>query len=147
MRLWHRELISVLPREQLVAQWRECSAIAGAIQKNGTPNHILVNYVTEDLNSFVSYSAVVRAEMTRRGYKTMDKVWEKIAAVAADPFWYRLEFDDIFSDYHTDSYLRQCWYNLEEKYDRGGITQDDWLKISRKFDYDIEKVFRKEIIN
>ena len=139
MRLWHREFISVLPREQLVAQWRECSAIAGAIQKNGTPNHILVNYVTEDLNSFVAYSAAVRAEMTRRGYKTMDKVWEKIAAVAADPFWHLLEFDDIFPDYHTDSYLRQCWYNLEEKYDRDGITQDDWLKISRKFDYDIEK--------
>ena len=139
MRLWHRELISVLPREQLVAQWRECSAIAGAIQKNGTPNHILVNYVIKDLNSFVAYSAAVRAEITRRGYRTMDKVWEKIAAVAADPFWKTLSFDDIFSDYHTDNYLRQCWYNLEEKYDRDGITQDDWLKISKKFDYDIEK--------
>ena len=43
MRLWHIDLISVLPREQLVAQWRELSAIAGAIQKKGTPNHILVN--------------------------------------------------------------------------------------------------------
>ena len=139
MRLWHKELITVLPREQLLGQWKELSAIAGAIQKNGTPNHILVNYVMEDLNSFVAYSAAVRAEMTRRGYKTMDKVWEKIVAVAADPFWHLLEFDDIFPDYHTDSYLRQCWYNLEEKYDRDGIAQDDWLKISRKFDYDIEK--------
>lgn len=33
MRLWHKNLITVLPREQLVSQWRECSAIAGAIQK------------------------------------------------------------------------------------------------------------------
>lgn len=33
MRLWHIDLIPVLPREQLVAQWRECSAIAGAILK------------------------------------------------------------------------------------------------------------------
>ena len=47
MRLWHKDLISVLPREQLVAQWRELSAIAGAIQKNGTPNHGLVNFVLE----------------------------------------------------------------------------------------------------
>ena len=139
MRLWHKELISVLPREQLVAQWKELSAIAGAIQKNGTPNHILVNYVTKDLNSFVAYGREVRQQMTRRGYKPSDKVWEKIAAVAADPFWGLLEFDDIFPDYHTDSYLRQCWYNLEEKYEREGITEDDWLKISRKFDYDIEK--------
>jgi uncharacterized protein (TIGR02328 family) len=137
MRLWHKEFISVLPREQLVAQWRECSTIAGAIQKNGTPNHILVNYVTEDLNSFVAYSAAVRAEMVRRGYKTMDKVWEKIAAVAADPFWKVLQFDNIFPRHHTNSYLRQCWYNLEEKYDRGGITQEDWHKIAKKFNFDI----------
>ena len=45
MRIWHTQLIKVLPREQLIAQWRELSAIAGAIIKNGTPNHILVNFV------------------------------------------------------------------------------------------------------
>ena len=32
MRLWHVDLIHVLPREQLVAQWRELSAIAGKIK-------------------------------------------------------------------------------------------------------------------
>jgi hypothetical protein len=67
----------------------------------------------------------------------MDKVWEKIAAVAADPFWKVLQFDNIFPRHHTDSYLRQCWYNLEEKYDRGGITQEDWHKIAKKFNFDI----------
>ena len=45
MRLWHKDLIDVLPNQQLVAQWRELSAIAGAIQKHGTPNHLLVNFV------------------------------------------------------------------------------------------------------
>ena len=30
MRLWHKGLISCLPREQLVEQWRELSTIAGA---------------------------------------------------------------------------------------------------------------------
>ena len=133
MRLWHKELITVLPREQLVAQWRECSAIAGAIQKNGTPNHILVDYVLEDLNSFVAYSAVIRREMTRRGYKTMDKVWEKIAAVAADDFWRLVNHDDIFPIHHNDRYLKQCYYNLQEKYDRGGISQEDWFKIASRY--------------
>ena len=47
MRLWHTSLIPVLPREHLVAQWRECSAIAGKIQTSGTPNHVLDNFVTE----------------------------------------------------------------------------------------------------
>ena len=56
MRLWHTKFINVLPREQLVATWRELSAIAGAIQKNGTPNHVLVNFVTDyDYDHFISY--------------------------------------------------------------------------------------------
>ena len=60
MRLWHTDLIKVLPREQLVAQWRELSAIAGAIQKNGTPNHILVNFVLEyPWDDFISYAYYV----------------------------------------------------------------------------------------
>jgi uncharacterized protein (TIGR02328 family) len=28
MRLWHKDLISVLPRQQLLGQWRECCLIA-----------------------------------------------------------------------------------------------------------------------
>ena len=79
MRLWHKNLIPVLPREQLVAQWREISAIAGNIQTKGTPNHILVNKIMDyPMNHFVTYAATVRAEMTERDYRTMDKVWEKL---------------------------------------------------------------------
>ena len=78
MRLWHKQLISVLPREQLVAQWRELSSCAGNIVTKGTPNHILVNpIINYPMNHFVTYAAAVRSDMTRRGYKTMDKVWEK----------------------------------------------------------------------
>lgn len=82
MRLWHKDLIEVLPREQLVAQWRELSAIAGNIKEKGSPNHILVNKIMDyDLWNFISYAYHVRAEMTKRGYKTMEKVWEKIRSV------------------------------------------------------------------
>ena len=60
MRLWHKDMISILPREQLVAQWRELSAIAGNIQTKGTPNHILVNKIMDyPLNHFVTYAAAV----------------------------------------------------------------------------------------
>lgn len=30
---------------------------------------------------------------------------------------------------HNKRYLTQCYYNLQEKYDRGIITKDEWLKI------------------
>lgn len=29
MRLWHYKLIPVLPKAQLISQWRECIAIKG----------------------------------------------------------------------------------------------------------------------
>ena len=129
MRLWHKDLICALPREQLVAQWRECSAIAGAIQKSGTPNHILVNYVVDSLNSFVAYSYMMRQEMTRRGYRTMENVWTKIKSVVDTNIWKDLEKEDIFEKEHNSRYFLQCYYNLQEKYDRGGIAEKDWEKI------------------
>ena len=39
MRLWHKDLISVLPRQQLLGQWRECCLIARNIAEKNTPNH------------------------------------------------------------------------------------------------------------
>ena len=45
MRLWHKDLITVLPRQQLMAQWRECCCIIKNITEKGTPNHLLVNKI------------------------------------------------------------------------------------------------------
>lgn len=118
MRLWHIKLIEALPREQLVAQWRELSSIAGAIQKNGTPNHVLVNFVLNyDYDHFISYAHYIRKEMTRRGYKTMNTVWEKILALK--PYWNLIPIDEVYKEKMNDFYLTVCYYNLFEKYDCG----------------------------
>lgn len=130
MRLWHVELISLLPREQLVAQWRELSAIAGAIQKKGTPNHILVNFILDyDYENFISYSALVREEMTKRGYKTMNSVWEKI--VSLKPDWNKRE--EIYESKMNDEYFQICYWNLKEKWLCGGIKDEDFKKIEQKY--------------
>lgn len=108
MRLWHKNLIKVLPREQLTAQWRELSAIAGAIQKNGTPNHLLVNFVLNyDYDNFISYALEVREEMTKRGYRTMQSVIDKI--INLKPDYNRLPFDNIYEDKMTLDYLQICY--------------------------------------
>ena len=137
MRLWHTDLISVLPREQLVAQWRELSAIAGAIQKKGTPNHILVNFVLDyDYDNFISYAAEVREEMTKRGYRTMNSVWEKNTSLKAN--WVKLPHNEIYKEKMNNVYLEICYYNLYEKYLCGGIDGYDFGKIMR---------IKKEITN
>lgn len=136
MRLWHVSLISVLPREQLVAQWRECSSIAGAIQKNGTPNHVLVNFVLDyDFDHFISYTYYIRQEMTRRGYRTMNSVWNKITLLK--PNWKLLPLEEVYKYKMSDFYLTVCYYNLLEKHECGMFNDFD----------EIEKLYRKVIYN
>lgn len=129
MRIWHKSLIKALPCEQLVAQWRELSAIAGNLNTKGTPNHILVNKVLDyPLDHFVSYAHYIRAEMTRRGYKTMESVWCKILDTNGGAFEL-VSIEDLFPGWHNDRYLEQCYFNLEEKYDCGGVAQEWFEKV------------------
>lgn len=132
MRIWHKDLIKALPREQLVAQWRELSAIAGNLNTKGTPNHILVNKVCDyPRDHFISYAFWVRQEMTRRGYRTMDSVWDKIYCTREVDYGEIeiLPIEELFPGWHNDRYLEQCYFNLEEKYDCGGVVQEWFEKI------------------
>lgn len=133
MRIWHTFLIEALPREQLVSQWREISSIVGAIQKNGTPNHILVNFVMDyDYDHLISYAYYVREEMKKRGYRTMDSVWNKI--VSLKPNWnLLLTIYHCFKEKMNDEYFEICYWNLREKWLCGGITNQDWQKIDDEY--------------
>lgn len=136
MRLWHKNLIKVLPREQLVAQWRELSAIAGNLNTKGIPNHILVNKVCDyPRDHFISYAFWVRQEMTRRGYRTMDSVWNKILSTREVDYGEQqiLPLKDLFPGWHNNRYLTQCYHNLEEKYDCGSVTEESFKKISEVY--------------
>lgn len=128
MRLWHKDMIPVLPREQLIAQWRELSSIAGNIKTKGTPNHLLVNPIMNyNMNHFITYAAAVRAEMTKRGYRTMDKVWDKICSVCDD--YNIIPMNEVYPNWMNDTYWVICYYNLKEKWLCGGISEGDWTKI------------------
>lgn len=141
MRLWHKNLIKSLPREQLVAQWRECSAIAGNILTKGTPNHVLVNRVLDyDFDHFITYSKLIREEMTRRKYRTMDSVWNKI--VSLKPDWKEIPKEDLYKEWMDDIYLDICYHNLLEKYICGGITEEDWLPINDFYITETQKTGR-----
>ena len=143
MRMWHKDLITALPREQLVAQWRELSSIAGNINIKGTPNHILVNPVMEyPMSHFITYAAAVRAEMSRRGYRTMDKVWDKICSVCKDYNIFPIE--EIYNGWMDKDYMKICYYNLFEKFLRGGITEKDWSNIKSAYAIYLSKEFKKE---
>ena len=125
MRLWHKDLIPYLPRQQLLAQWRELCAIAGSIAKKGTPNHLLVNKVLKyDIRCFINYSGIVIGEIKSRGYKINKKSYERfLQNIKTKMYNWTSPFDygeELYHGWHNGRYLRQCLFNLQEKYDCGG---------------------------
>ena len=131
MRLWHKDLIPLLPRQQLLGQWRECCLIAKQIAENGTPNHVLVNKVMEyPLVHFSSYAYRVRCEMKYRGYN-VDSV--KFTKYITDYPLTGMGNAVLFDGWHNDRYLAQCLANLQEKYDCGAVPEEDWKKITARW--------------
>jgi len=130
VRLWDKDLIDVLPDNQLRGQWRECCLIAKGLHY-GTLNHLLVNKVKDyPIEHFIAYTFLVLEEMKKRGYKCDGKrfthwldEWES----------FTIDLSDIFDGWHNERYLRQCLYNLQEKYDCSGISDGEWKLIVEKF--------------
>jgi uncharacterized protein (TIGR02328 family) len=135
MRLWHKDLISVLPRQQLLGQWRECCCIAKNLEEHGTPNHMLVNKLLDYPEAhFNVYASAIYEEIVKRHYKCD---WNKFTKwrINRNRDW---DLKDIFPEWHNQRYLVQCYYNLQEKYDCGGITKEEWKLIEgviNKYEY------------
>ena len=138
MRLWHKDLIEVLPRQQLVAQWRECCAIAKSIAEKGSPNHILVNKIMDyPITHFNTYVSYILHEMENRGYKCSKIAMDNYLKNLESRYDYHdleliVPYPDLFKDWHNERYLKQCVHNLQEKFDCGGITNLEWRKIVDK---------------
>lgn len=136
MRLWHKDLIAVLPKQQLLGQWRECCCIARNIKVNGTPNHLLVNKVMDyPIAQFYNYGLMVAKEMSNKGYKVDRTRFTKYFPLAA-----RTIETNLFEGWHNDRYLMQCYYNLQEKFDCGGITEAEW----RYFQEGVKAIWKKK---
>ena len=126
MRLWHYKLIPYLPKDMLVSQWRECIAIKRQWEK-GTLNHRLVSYVMNyDRFCFKNYSNLIYEEMKKRNIKCEYKLHKELNDFCNTQSWNLILLDTIMYPEHNDRYLEQCYYNLQEKYDRGIITDDEW---------------------
>jgi hypothetical protein len=80
------------------------------------------------IEHFHYYAGMICDEMEHRGYKCDYSKFD----------WYihlnenHCTYDKLFKDWHNDRYLSQCFYNLQEKYDCGGINETEYGLIKRK---------------
>jgi uncharacterized protein (TIGR02328 family) len=115
MRLWHYNLLPVLPRNHLIGQHRECCAMRG----NGWGRkHATVDYVYKyPPSQLYFYHCKVLFEINRRGW-SYDRRW--------DDQYYRGHNCEPWSPYgwvlqpynypeHDDAYYQECLDNLERK--------------------------------
>lgn len=116
IRLWHQDLITKLPRQQLLGQHRECCALRGLGW--GKP-HSVVNYVFKHSMEFLEdYHKLIMDEMEKRGYK-VDTLWKfrgyrgkRISTPIGVPI--PSVASKIYME-HNDMYLKECINNLIRK--------------------------------
>lgn len=132
IRLWHYKLLPCLDDFHIVAQYRELLAIKGAIDKNGTPNHRLVNKVLGyPITEFKKYFVLVVDELKKRDIKYNRKKVLEVYNWHSDAFnnknneWHK----NPYPNWHNDRYLRQNFYNLDEKHDCGIVSDSAFEKI------------------
>lgn len=116
MRLWHEELISKLPRQQLLGQHRECCALRGNGWKK---KHATVNYVFQySPYKLYQYHMKVMKEMKERGYNN-DSSWENplYRGKSCEPFKELKAIEVTVPLYkeHDENYKLECIDNLKEK--------------------------------
>ena len=137
-RLWHKDLIPVLPRQQLLGQWRECcliakeevTALAETEPEEPLHVHVLIDRLWDYPEAmFNVYAYAVYTEMKRRGFSTD---WNKF-----DQYRINRNYDwtteELFPGWHNDRYLAQCLANLQEKYDCGAIPVEEWKRITDRY--------------
>ncbi len=117
MRLWHEDLIKVLPKAQLLGQHRECCALRG----NGwARKHKTVDYVFEHSPiKLYQYHILVMDEMIKRGYKP-DELWKNQLYRGKSCEAYKNiinnhEINHPIYPEHNDTYLKECLRNLYDK--------------------------------
>lgn len=120
MRLWHYKLIPLLPRKQLLGQWRELNSIYKKQDR-----HILINYIYDyPKYDLYLYSIIVIEELKNRNYKCyLNNFYQYFNNISYDKKYIP------FVNKMNNRYLIQCLYNLQEKYDCGGISSEEWKKI------------------
>lgn len=134
MRLWHKNLIKVLPKQQFLGQIRELTAICKDIQTRGKTNHILINKIMDyDLSHLYTYCKLIEDNAKQRKIniteRTLNKWWNTFNIEERKI----VDITDLFNNWHNKRYLVQCFYNLQEKFDCGGITENEFKLIKQEF--------------
>lgn len=132
MRLWDYRLIPVLPNAQLKAMRYE---IGDMVKQHPKIKNRLVNYANDyDIKYLYSLFEDVLDEFDKRKINHNKKYDDEIEKTVKEKSRFQFSYLNLYYEEHNDRYLKQCYYNLQEKYDRGIISEEEWQPIQNFWD-------------
>ena len=138
-RLWHIDLIPLLPDDLLYNLWVDCIKISEELSMTGEPNgeindefaKRIINYMPDDFYTYVM--VYVKDECVRRGlqftYENISYFENNMVLYAGRQNFTLTDRPFLFQGWMTTRYLQQNILLLEELYDNEEIELKDWFKI------------------
>jgi uncharacterized protein (TIGR02328 family) len=117
LRLWHEDLIAILPRQQLLGQHREIAALRGLGwgRKHSTVNYVFIH----EWEMLFNFHLKVMNEMKARGYQPnptwYDFYYRGKRCEKLDPNWIAKTRRSKSYPEHNKEYLKLCIENLTKK--------------------------------
>lgn len=140
MRLWHVDLLDVLPKAQFDGQLREIILIMRTWRDKGATNHLLINKVMEYSKAeLTAYFELYAKYYEKRNGKKLDKYLQEFSEFAKDSTPGKLYHiaGILYPQWHDRGYLRVCMANLYEKHYYGvgksRITDDEWKLLEERY--------------
>ena len=144
MKIWHKDLIKVLPRTQLIRLLKDCIRLAqfkmqyGNITTadvRGSYPYSVLRVNDYSIDDVLAYTKLVCDEIHKRLYSVSDKTMQELKHIymvdallhtnEEEPPYLNIRYKDIFKGWHNKRYLKQCYYLLEEMYDCGVYSEGD----------------------
>ena len=137
MRIWHKDLVSVLPDKLLLKlkdDWFNIATdLVSAEVTTSLGDPTLDRILEYSIGHFYSYYFIyIMPELHRRGLldeKTMDFFHSLVSCYSENDL--RIS-NPVFDCWHNTRYLLQCLMHLEELYDCGYISFEEWYRILNK---------------
>jgi len=131
MRLWDYRLIPFLPNAQLKAMRYE---IGDMVKQYPNIKNRLVSYSNNyDIKYLYSLFIDVLDEFDKRKINHNKKYDSEIERIVKEKSNFKFNDLNLFYPEHNNRYLKQCYFNLQEKADRGIVSQEEWTLIQEKF--------------
>ena len=132
-RIWDYRLLPYLPDTQFKGQLRELVAIMHDWRDKGKTNHLLINKVMEypKVELTFYFALYYRRYYERYGVNIKFPIYQEFVDFGCEDID-KCSDVPLFKDWHNQTYLDICMWNLYEKHlaiGKSRVTDKEWVRL------------------